>query len=234
MSSSLNLDNLRLSSQELDHLTGLDISPFSMGWAYRVSVLQQPKQLLIWLVNQLLTFGVALIFCVPLTLLLGRWILGIEQTAAALKLLPLGIGVAFVLTLVWVGFLLYRGQRLKTLGHLLDEIDHYNEMLSALEILAEIKTANPQFLPLDHHTGVIEALHVARESLICGLMSERILRKHQRFIARRYDLFVSIERNLTTLQALQVATQANEYGQLLQEALQVGSRVHAELRQFHH
>jgi hypothetical protein len=230
MSPSLNLDNLRISSQELDQLTGLDISPFSMGWAYRLGTLNQPQQFLAWLVNQLLTFGVALIFCVPITLLLGRWLLGIEQTANALKLLPLGIAIALALTLLWVSILLYRGKRLKTLGHLLDEIDHYNEMLAAIEILEELKTTNPQFLALESNAGVLEALHLTRESLICGLMSERILRKHERFIARRYDLFASIERNLTSLQALQVATQANEYGQLLQEALQVGSRVHEELR----
>ncbi|MEM9267226.1 MAG: hypothetical protein AAGA46_17050, partial [Cyanobacteria bacterium P01_F01_bin.13] len=88
-------------------------------------------------------------------------------------------------------------------------------------------------LSLDNPDAVKEALHLTRESLICGLMSDKIMRKHQRFIARRHELFASIETNLSSLQALQASEMAGDYGQLLNEALQVGATVHQELRKSH-
>ncbi|MEM8810107.1 MAG: hypothetical protein AAGF01_29155 [Cyanobacteria bacterium P01_G01_bin.38] len=226
-----NLDNLRITQRELDDLTGLDISDISMGWAYRMSLFQSAKQIGSWLSTQLLTFGVAMILCVPVTLLLGRSLRGSAQNASVIVFLPVGVGVAISLTLAWVGYLFYRGKQLATLNHLLDEIDRYNEILKAVEILDELQTVNPKSLNLDNRETVLEALHLTRENLIGGLMTERVMRKHQRFIARRYDLFANIENNLATLQAFQVDAEAGEYGRLLNEALQIGTSVHQELRQ---
>jgi hypothetical protein len=105
-------------------------------------------------------------------------------------------------------------------------------MIKAVEILEELRQADQQskHLALENPEAVKEALHLTRESLVCGLMSDKIMRKHQRFIARRYELFASIETNLSSLQALQASEMAGDYGQLLNEALQVGTSVHQELR----
>jgi hypothetical protein len=67
-----NLDNLRINQRQLDDLTGLDISEVSMGWAYRQRAFH-PSRRMAWLSEQLLTAGVALIFCVPVTLFLNRY-----------------------------------------------------------------------------------------------------------------------------------------------------------------
>ena len=226
-----NLDHLRITQRELDELTGLDISDTSMGWAYRLSLFRSLKQVMSWLSTQLLTFGVALILCLPVTLLLGRSFGRSAQNASVIAFLPVGVAIAIALTLLWIGFLLYRGKQLTMLNHLLDEIDRYNEILKAVEILDELQTVNPKTLNLDNRETVLEALHLTRENLVGGLMTERVMRKHQRFIARRYDLFANIENNLATLQAFQIDAEASEYSRLLNEALQIGTSVHSELQQ---
>lgn len=222
-----NLDNLRISSRELDKLTDLDISDVSMGWAYRQTAFA-PQSRLSFLSDQLLTVGVALVFCVPLTLLISRSVSG-DDMDAVWRWLPVGGLGAVALTATWTTYRWKEGKRLMTLSHLLDEIDRFNEMVAAVEILEELGATQNSRLNLENRHEVIEALHLTRESLVCGLMTERVMRKHQRFMARREEMFSSIERNLATLQLLQVSDEASDYGRLLNEAIQIGTSVHREL-----
>lgn len=230
MDKTINLDNLRITQRDIDELTGLDVSDITIGWALRLSLFQQPKRVLSWLTTQILTLGVALILCVPVTLLLGRSLGGSAHNASVIKYVPVGVGVAIASTLTWNAVLFYRGKQRLTLAHLLDEIDHFNEILTAVEIFNELQSAGASTATLDNQHTVIEALHLTRESLVNGLMTERVMRKHQRFIAHRADLFTHIEQNLTSLQAMKIADEASEYSTLLQEALQVGTSVHQELQ----
>ena len=148
---------------------------------------------------------------------------------AVWRWLPLGGMSAIALTLAWSSYRWQAGRRLLTLSHLLDEIDRFNEMVAAVEILEELGAAKTSRLNLENQQEVIEALHLTRESLVCGLMTERIMRKHQRFMSQRAEMFSSIERNLATLQRLQVSDDASEYSRLLNEAIQIGTSVHREL-----
>ena len=222
-----NLDNLRISSRELDKLTDLDISDVSMGWAYRQTAFA-PQRRLSFLGDQLLTIGVALVFCVPLTLLMSRAVSG-DDMDAVWRWLPVGGLGAVALTATWTTYRWKEGKRLMTLSHLLDEIDRFHEMVAAVEILEELGSTQTSRLNLENRHEVIEALHLTRESLVCGLMTERVMRKHQRFMARREEMFSSIERNLATLQLLQVSDEASDYGRLLNDAIQIGTSVHREL-----
>jgi hypothetical protein len=187
------LDNLRITPREVDDLTGLDVGDLTMGWAYRLSLFRSPQRLGSWLITQGLTLGVALVLWVPVTLLIGRSLGDSAQTASVVKFLPMGGGIAIATTLTWNLVLLYRGKQRATLAHLLDEIDHFNEILTALDILRELQSVSSRSLSLQNPDQVLEALHLTRENLVNGLITERILRQHQRFIARRYDLFNRIE-----------------------------------------
>ena len=224
--SSPNLDSLRITNRDLDELTGLDISDLSMGWATRLSVFQHPRLRWAWLMNQGLVLTVALVLWLPASLVISRNLA--QQTVG----MAIGIGGAIATTFAYGSYGIYKGQQLKILSHLLDEVDRFNEMIKAVEILEELRQADhtSQRLSLENPDTVKEALHLTRESLVCGLMSDQIMRKHQRFIARRHELFASIETNLSSLQALQAKEMAGDYGQLLNEALQVGTSVHQELR----
>ncbi|MEM6254801.1 MAG: hypothetical protein AAF821_17940 [Cyanobacteria bacterium P01_D01_bin.156] len=223
-----NFDNLRITNGDLDELTGLDISPLSMGWATRLSLFQTPKLRWSWLLNQGLVLAVTLVLWLPVCLVLGR------SWSSQPLVLFMGLGTAgAIATTVTYGFYgIHKGRKLRVLNHLLDQVDRFNEMITAVEILEELRQADASSkqLSLDNPEAVKEALHLTRESLVCGLMSDKIMRKHQRFIARRHELFTSIETNLSNLQTLQASDLAGDYGQLLNEALNVGTSVHQELR----
>ena len=226
-----NLDNLRITAHELDELTGLDIADVTMGWAYRQTAFA-PAHRLPFLTEQLLSLGVACIFCLPVTLLIARAASG-DSTDAVWVWLPFGVLVAIALTLSWTFYRWREGRRLMMLSHLLDEIDRFNEMVSAVEILEELgaaKSSRPNLdNRLENREEVMEALHLTRESLVCGLMTEKVMRRHQQFMARKQEMFSSIERNLATLQLLRVSDEAGEYSRLLNEAIQIGTSVHQEL-----
>lgn len=221
-----NLDSLRITNRDLDELTGLDISDLSMGWGTRLSVFQQPRRLWGWLINQGLVLTVALVLWLPVCLVLGR-----NLIAPSLSLV-VGVLGAIATTVAQSLYGFYQGQQRKILSHLLDEVDRFNEMVKAVEILEELRQSDltSKRLALDHPEAVKEALYLTRESLVCGLASDKIMRKHQRFIARRHELFASIETNLTSLHALQTSELAGDYAQLLNEALYVGTTVHQALR----
>ncbi|MGB3669598.1 MAG: hypothetical protein WA783_20200 [Phormidesmis sp.] len=222
-----NFDNLRITDRELDTLTDLDIGDVTMGWAYRQTAFSASRRLS-FIGEQLLTLGVTAIFCLPVTLLLVRSVSG-DNVAAVWRWLPFGMVSAVAVAIAWFFYRWREGKRLLTLSHLLDEIDRFNEMVAAVEILEELSAAKNARSNLENRGEVIEALHLTRESLICGLMTERVMRKHQQFISRKQEMFSSIERNLATLQQLRVGDEANEYSRLLNEAIQIGTSVHKEL-----
>jgi len=222
-----NLDNLRITSHELDKITGLDVGDVTMGWAYRQTAFA-PAMRLSLVTEQLLSVGVACIFCLPVTVLVARAVSG-DSAQVVWVWLPFGVLVAIALSFSWMLYRWREGKRLITLSHLLDEIDRFNEMVSAVEILEELGAAKSTRLNLENREEVLEALHLTRESLICGLMTEQVMRRHHQFMARKQEMFSSIERNLATLQLLQVSDEAGEYSRLLNEAIQIGTSVHQEL-----
>jgi hypothetical protein len=226
------LANLRISQKELEHLTGLDISDTSMGRAYRPSLFRHPKRLLSFLLSEMLTLGLILVFCLPAGLVIGRSGGNLSGDAeSTMQFLVIMLSISLGLFGLWNGYVWLQGKSLKPLAHLLDEVDKHNEIIEAVHILDELGSVNHSTLELIDRPEVLQALSATRESLVCALMTEKILRKHKRFIARRQDLFDRIETNLATLQTLQVNQDANEYGQLLNEALQIAMSVRTEVDQ---
>jgi hypothetical protein len=226
------LENLRITQKELETLTGLEISDTFMGRAYRPSLFRQPKRLLSFLMTEVFTLGLILIFCLPISLIIARNVGGLTADASStLCFLQITLGISIAIAIAWNLFLWQKSNRMKTLAHLLDEIDKHNEIIEAVHIIDELGSIKNSTITLIDREDALKALSATRESLICALMTEKILRKHQRFIARRHELFSSIETNLAALQALQINHQANEYGQLLNEALQIGMSVYQEIDQ---
>ena len=227
-----NLDSLRLSEADVDDLTGLDCSELAMGRATRLSLFRRSSLMMTWSLSLLLTLGVALVLCVPVTLVLAKGLTGSAETAVMLQYLPLGVGGAIAITVAWHGYALYQGRQLKTLDRLLLEVAHYNEMLTAVEVYYELATAQgkAEARTPEPVAIMLEALHLTRENLVNGLTTERILRKHQRFMAQRQALFSRMEQNLSALQAMQVVDAASEYGTLLSDALEIGVQVQREMQ----
>lgn len=225
------LNELRITPNQLEKLTGLDISDTFMGKVYRPSAFRSSRRFLSFLLTEVLTLGVILIFCLPLSLVIARGF-GILNATNTVPFLLIALGIAAAIFAGWNVSMWLKSKQLQTLAHLLDEVDKHNEIIEAVYVIDELSTIQNSTVGLIDRTEVLKALTATRESLINALMTEKILRKHQRFITRRQELFTNIETNLAMLQTLQVDNQANEYGQLLNEALQIGLSIRQEMQQF--
>ena len=214
------LQALRITWAELDQVTGLDIGAVFMGGIIRPSVWRSRRQLLSLVITECLVLGTIFIVCVGLGLVLVRQQEGFDQLGGLL----LGLAGA-------IAWHLYQWQRSKTfitLARLLDECDRHNDIIQALQVMAELESAQVTTPEFPRHREVLTALQATRDSLISALMTEKILRRHRVLLERRQELFGTIETNLATLQSLQVNHQASEYRQFLQEALNIGLAVQQE------
>ena len=223
------LETLRIMPSELEELTGLEISETFMGRVYRPSLFRQRKRLAAFLVTELLALGLSLIFCLPIGIVIASGFGIISgEASSAIPFLSVTVSVAIALFALWNFWMWQQSKRLKLLARLLDEADQYNEIIQAVHILDQLSAVQASVALLDRQE-VCKALGLTRASLISALTTEKILRKHRNFVARRHELFSSIESNLAMLQTLQVDNQASEYGQFLNAALQIGMSVQQEL-----
>jgi hypothetical protein len=230
------LEDLKITARELEKLTGVEVNDVFvggvLGGTYRPSIFQSSKRLVSFCLTQLFVAILIFIFTLPIGLLL------IRNSTRSINDLPtiflfLGItsGIALIIIIGWNIYMRWKAKSLTTLAHLLDEVDKYNEVLRAVDVLDRLEAIGNLQPTIVDRSQVLAALNVTRNSLVCGLMSEKILRENRGLLARRYELFSNIENNLTTLQTLDVTNQANEYAELLNEALQIGISVHQEVQQ---
>ncbi len=220
------LQALRITHDELDQLTGLDVGAVFMGGIIRPSVWQSRRQMCSLLITECLVLGTIFIVCAGLGLVLVRNLPGFSQFG----LLLLGIAAAIALGAVaWHVYQWRQSKAFITLARLLDECDRHNDIIQALQVMAELDAAQVNAVEVSPHGEMLVALQATRDSLVSALMTENILRRHRALMQRRQELFSAIETNLATLQALQVNHQASEYRQFLQEALNIGLAVQQEM-----
>ena len=211
------LQELEISKGEIRHLSGIDPDEI-----FRPSLLQNSRRRLAFLINELL-IAIALtpIIVGALYVFLISPIRGASTKIAILLLILVPISI------VAGRWFWLKNTIPKLLVSLLDDIDRYHSVLKAIDINDQLETAGTPGSILTDRTQVLAALKLTREDLIRALMSERILRDNKNAIAANPELFSN---NLAALKAMQVNVQAGEYGRLLNEALQIGINVQAEMR----
>lgn len=209
------LIGLEFSKGELRRLTGVDPDD-----VFRPSILQNREKRFRFLLNEIL-------ICLALSPIIIGFIytfivipiIGSSSYIAITLLIVVPIAVAAV-RLLW---------RKKTcpevLTNLLDDVDKYHAVIKAIDINDQLET-DGMGVSLSDRTLVIEALQLTREDLVRALKAERILRDNKDLIATNPE----INNNLKALTAMQVSTQASEYGRILNEALQIGISVQQEMR----
>ncbi|MEG3843064.1 hypothetical protein [Microcoleus sp. herbarium14] len=225
------LDEFIIPEKELEDLSGI---AFSDGFAadfYRPAALRDTKKLFSLLLNELLIFCVTLVVSLPVALLANQHKVGLFSDAEIfVRVLQITLGLSAAITVAWNVYKWVKAKPLQTLAGLLDEVEKYHEVIKALDIIDRLTAAGNLQANLINRGDAIEALKITRESLVCALKTERILRENKDFIGRRYELFANIESNLAALMALDVSDRATEYGRLLNEALEIGMSVHKEVR----
>ena len=225
------LDELRIPEKELEDLSGIALSDGFAADFYRSAALGNSKKLFSFLFHQLLIFCVTLVVSLPVALLANQHKVGSFSDAEIfVRVLQITLGLSVAITVAWNVYKWVKAKPLQTLAGLLDEVEKYHEVIKALDIIDRLTAAGNLQANLINRANALEALTITRESLVCALKTERILRENQQFIGRRYELFANIESNLAALMAMDVSDRATEYGQLLNEALEIGMSVHKEVR----
>ena len=224
------LDELIIPEKELEDLSGIALSDGFAADFYRPAALRDTKKLFSLLLNELLIFCVTLVVSLPVALLANQHQVGFSDAEIFVRVLQITLGLSLAITFAWNVYKWVKAKPLQTLAGLLDEVEKYHEVIKALDIIDRLTAAGNLQANLINRGDAIEALKITRESLVCALKTERILRENNKFIGRRYELFANIESNLAALMALDVSDRATEYGQLLNEALEIGMSVHKEVR----
>ena len=226
-----NLDELKIPEEELEDLSGIALSDGFAAEFYRPAALRDGKKLFSLLLNELLIFCVTLVVSLPVALLANQHNVGSFSDAEIfVRVLQITLGLSLAITVAWNVYKWVKAKPLATLAGLLDEVEKYHEVIQALDIIDRLTAAGNLQANLISREDAIEALQITRESLVCALRTERILRENKDFIGRRYELFANIESNLAALMAVDVSDRATEYGRLLNEALEIGMSVHKEVR----
>jgi uncharacterized membrane protein YccC len=231
------LADLKISDRELERLTGCDVGDIFIGGVfggtYRISALHNPKKMIAFCLTEAVVFLLIVVFTLPLSLFLTSGANGVTNVSSILRFLFVAAGIAIALLLAWNLYMKWQGKHLRSLMRLLDEVDRYADMLSAIAVLDRLETANIERnlnSALQNRSEILEAIHLTRDNLVAGLTTERILRENRGLLARQQDLLASIETNLSLVRSLEVKHQADEYGQFLNEALQIGISVHQEVQ----
>jgi hypothetical protein len=230
------LDGLRIRDRDLEQLTGCDIGSLFIGGVfggtYRVSALQNPQNRLLFYLTEAVVFLLIVVLTLPLSLFLAGGTAGISTFASTTRFLSVAVGLAIALFLAWNGSMRWRGKQLRSLMRLLDEVDRFEEILQAIDVFDQLETAKREEAApaLQNWAEILEALHLTRKSLIAGLTTEKILRENRGLLSRRQELLTHIETNLAVVRSLEVKHQADEYGVVLSEALQIGLSVQREVQ----
>jgi len=231
------LSRLRLSTDELGALTGIDFEESLAGGLCQNTTVRDVISGQVWrdrgrlfslLTAEAIAFLMTAIVSLPLALVLVRD-RQISPAASATTdlILWLAVGISVLLTIAINFWVWWQVKPLSVLVRLLDDVDKYNRVIRAIEIRDRLASSGNLPSQGVSRGEVIKTLELTRESLICGLSSERILREHQ---GRGYELFSDLENNLSALMAVDGSNPANEYGQLLNDALEIGMSVHQEVR----
>lgn len=206
---------LEFSKGELRRLTG--VAP---DHVFRASIFKNREKRLKFLSNEILiwftvsTIIIGLIYTFILLFNIG------SPNKSAIALLILVPSVVAVSRWLW-----RKKTCPKRLKNLLDDVDKYHAVIEAIDSNDSLDAGTAE-LNLNNRSLLIEALQLTREDLVKALKAERSLRSNKSLIVDP-ELF---NNNLQVLTAMQASNQASEYGQVLNEVLQINISIQEEMR----
>lgn len=242
------LVDLKISDRELEQLSGYKVGSSFVGGVLngmcRPSVFQDRQRLFSFCLIEMTVLLLLLALMLPAGLLLSRNLMtNVAPGFVLTQFAAVTVGLAVAGWLAWNVGLWVRGKRLSGLMKLLDHVDRYHDVLGAIALLDDLESA---MLPsiqrsrcvavssFSNRETVLEALHVTRAILIAGLMTERFVREQSKLDVCCQELQACIKTNLAQVQTFEVRLQADDYGQFLNEAWQIGFSVQQEMQKLLH
>jgi hypothetical protein len=208
---------LEISKGELRRLTGFDPDD-----VFRPSMMDNRQKRLGFFVNEmLLSLGLTPIIVGFVYAFIILPTMGSSITLGIILLITIPIAVV-------IGRWFWRRLRVpRVLITLLDEVDRYHTVIKSIDINDQLATSGNSEASIKDREKVIAALQLIREDLVRAMKTERILRDNKELLSLNQELFVN---NLTSLQALEISSQASEYAQLLDKSLQIAVDVQAQIQ----
>jgi len=211
------LMGLEISKGELRHLTGFDADD-----VFRPSILKDKDKIWGFLLNEML---VALALTPIIVGFLYAFI--IMPTIGSSILLGILLLITIPILVLVFRWLWRRFTCPRSLTILLDEVDKYHQVVQAIDISDRLASSGNKNSNIDDREKIISALKLIREDLVRALQTEKILRDNKKLLANSQELFMN---NLANLEALHLSEQAGEYGNLLNQSLQIAVDVQEEVR----
>ena len=223
---------LEITPHELEKVCGREVNELLIGGlvggVLRSSALSNPTKRLSLLVVEIAVSGLLLMFTLPVSFAITR---NLQPESIGPMFIRITLGIAIALIALWNSSMILRASKFKILMRLLDEIDRFNELVRAVDVVDRLDDVNPAARHFENRIEILSALNVTRDSLISGVMTEKILRENRGLLSRRQDLLTHIEANLSALSVMEVSDEASDYSRILNEALQIGMIVQQEMTQ---
>lgn len=226
---------LGLSREEIERCCALEVNDLWVGslWggAYRLGAWRRSP--LAMLLTELLVLATLGVFSLPVGLGVVR-LLGLSGSAqaAALPFSAAVAGTTLALSALRYAYLSHHRRRWRSLLHILEEVDRFQETLQAIELLDQLGGLQGDRPAPAADGATIQALSLTRDSLVTGLLADQLLRQQRQrrgALARCIDLVEHLDQNLATLHAAEAQQQAVQSAVLLRDALQIGIAVRQSL-----
>ncbi|WP_204105999.1 MULTISPECIES: hypothetical protein [Spirulina sp. CCY15215] len=223
---------LSITPQELEEILHIDaIANIAIDF-YRGVMQKKGKYLVSTLLTELGLMAIAIVLILPTTAI----VLQASGTRDRHLVFPLFTISFSLIGLILLAFNLYcwqKAKQLKSLTHLLSEIEKYNRVVHSVTFvdrLNSLKSSDSQ--PEQNRLETFELLQTIRHSLITALNVEQLMREQTQWIPSRYELLATLESDLDILMAFTARHDENDNSQLFNEALQIGLNVHKEIKKF--
>jgi len=221
---------LEITPHELENLCGSEVNELLIGGlvggVLRSSALSNSTKCLSLVIVEIAVSGLLLMCTLPVSFALTR---NLQPEFIGPMFIRITLGIAIVLIAIWNSSMILRASQFKVLMRLLDEIDRFNELVRAVDVVDRLDNVNPGLRHFENRIEILSALNITRDSLISGVMTEKILRENRGLLSRRQDLLTHIEANLSALSVMEVSDEANDYSRILNEALKIGMIVQQEM-----
>jgi hypothetical protein len=202
-----------------------EIGQLMVGFTWRKDVWQKPHKLIQMGLMQII--GATMIFTammLPIDRVLHVYHPPRSQSDRIVRLVWID-GTITLLMLIGIDRWIYeRGKRLKKLLKLVEQIEHYNRIINAIDTLEKVADLTQHQGETSQAKSMMEILSKTRQNLLIALEIDRYLRQYP----NSSELTLAIANNLIDLQTLAQQPQLAEYGMLLSQAWEIGMSVYEE------
>jgi hypothetical protein len=202
-----------------------EIGQLMVGFTWRNNVWQKPHKLI--QMGLMHIVGAAMIFTammLPIDRVLHVYHPPQSQSDRIVRLVWID-GTITLLMLIGIDRWIYdRGKRLQKLLKLVEQIEHYNRIVTSIGTLEKVADLAQHQGEISQAENMMEILSKTRQNLLIALEIDRYLRQYP----NSSELTLAIANNLIDLQNLAQQPQLAEYGMLLTQAWEIGMSVYEE------